>query len=196
MNRSRIRDCDENSTIIPCKSVHPTRLKDALTRDEIPRARYYSGFRRGRSPRRVAPSTRPCRRGSSTQGLQGLPTPVERGGGGCGEKARGRRAAERLEGGTPGVAAQPAAPSKAPASLEPAKRIPDDDDDNAARPRVVHAVARCVTNSVPVDHRAPTPTPGAHSFASRRRRASTESGTFERVKVAARCIETYSRIAR
>lgn len=50
---------------------------------------------------------------------------------------------------TPGAAAQPAAPSKAPAPLEPAKRIPDDGDDAVAT-RVLHAVARrAVTPSPP-----------------------------------------------
>lgn len=46
---------------------------------------------------------------------------------------------------TLGVAAQPAAPSKAPAPLEPAKRIPDDDDDGDAAVAVVDArrPARC-----------------------------------------------------
>lgn len=128
---------------------------------EIPRARYYSGFHRGRSPRRGASRRVASRRDAARCGVarpgaalaQGLQAGVEHrreGWFGGREGRRRRRRRQGLEGvvdrggRTPGTAAQPAAPSKAPAPLEPAK--PDDGDDAAAvayqRRAYVHAVAR------------------------------------------------------
>lgn len=53
------------------------------------------------------------------------------------DEGREAQRASRAGGRTPGVAAQAAAPSKAPAPLEPAKRIPDatEETTNARRSR-------------------------------------------------------------
>lgn len=145
----------------------------------------------------------PARRGCR------VPTLVERGRK-AGEIERkretecGSSGGSRGGGRTPGVAAQPAAPSKAPAPLEPAKRIPDDDDDERQRRRRTSSMLllgalllRFFPSSS--DHRTdahrPT-TPGALSIhpsirspiRSRRRDAARprNPGTFERVKVALR----------
>lgn len=135
------------------------------------RARYYSGFRRGRSPLDASRRPRSPAGCSTHTGVAGVvDVGVERGG----VEVRGEKGRKKgsLEGGTPGVAAQLAAPSKAPAPLEPAKRIPEDDDDDDASSTLLLGALLTPRRSSRTD--AYRPATSAHSSASRRRCASTE----------------------
>lgn len=113
-----------------------------------------------------------ARRAAHTGAVQGGSVSVESRTRDVGTKGVGREGSidpggSRSERRTPSVAAQPAAPSRAPAPFEPAKCISDNDDGDRRRRRLLRALTTLLLSAQSfrrLSHRSPSSDDTGHLF--------------------------------